>query len=213
MGETMKTIASSLTNEIIIERSRFIACITPLTKEDDFSEFCQTIRSLYPNASHYCSASVFGRAGEHQTYSDDHEPKGTAGLPMLHSLLHEGLTNIGIVVVRYFGGILLGTGGLRRAYTSSVKLALEKSDILEPVEMIVSEVKITYNQLNRLEDQLRREDCSLTVFYEDTHIRYRLVYQETYHETLSALVLRTCNYQYSLQVIERIHQYQKRREC
>lgn len=111
--------------EIIEKKSRFIATIKPVETEEEAIAFIEEIKKKYWDARHNCSAFVIGSRGELTRCSDDGEPSGTAGRPMLEVLLGEGVRNIAVVVTRYFGGVLLGTGGLVRAYTQAVKEGLE----------------------------------------------------------------------------------------
>lgn len=110
--------------EIVEKKSRFIATIRKCETEEEAVAFIEEIKKKYWDARHNCSAFVIGSRGELTRCSDDGEPSGTAGRPMLEVLLGEGVRNIAVVVTRYFGGTLLGTGGLVRAYTQAVKEGL-----------------------------------------------------------------------------------------
>lgn len=110
--------------EIVEKKSRFIATIREVESEEEAIAFIEEIKKKYWDARHNCSAFVIGSRGELTRCSDDGEPSGTAGRPMLEVLLGEGIRNIAVVVTRYFGGTLLGTGGLVRAYTQAVKEGL-----------------------------------------------------------------------------------------
>lgn len=111
--------------EIVEKKSRFIATIRKCETEEEAVAFIEEMKKKYWDARHNCSAFVIGSRGELTRCSDDGEPSGTAGRPMLEVLLGEGIRNIAVVVTRYFGGTLLGTGGLVRAYTQAVKEALQ----------------------------------------------------------------------------------------
>ncbi|MBR1930123.1 MAG: YigZ family protein [Lachnospiraceae bacterium] len=110
--------------EIVEKKSRFIATVSKCETEEDANRFIAEIKKKYWDARHNCSAFVIGSRGELTRCSDDGEPSGTAGRPMLEVLLGEELRNVVVVVTRYFGGTLLGTGGLVRAYTQAVKEGL-----------------------------------------------------------------------------------------
>ena len=110
--------------EIVEKKSRFIATVKPVDSEEEASAFIAEMKKKYWDARHNCSAFVIGEHNEIQRSSDDGEPAGTAGHPMLDVLLGEGIHNTAVVVTRYFGGTLLGTGGLIRAYTNAAKEAL-----------------------------------------------------------------------------------------
>lgn len=115
--------------EIVEKKSRFIATIRRVENEAEAVAFIEEMKKKYWDARHNCSAFVIGSRGELTRCSDDGEPGGTAGRPMLEVLLGEGIRNIAVVVTRYFGGVLLGTGGLVRAYTQAVKAGLENCSI------------------------------------------------------------------------------------
>lgn len=107
------------------KKSRFIATVRPCETEEEASAFIEEIKKKYWDARHNCSAYVIGTRGELTRCSDDGEPSETAGRPMLEVLLGSGVRNVAVVVTRYFGGVLLGTGGLVRAYTQAVQAGLE----------------------------------------------------------------------------------------
>ena len=115
--------------EIEEKKSRFIATIRPVTTEEEAVSFIEEMKKKYWDARHNCHAYVLGATGQIMRYSDDGEPGGTAGKPMLEVLLGSGVRNIAVVVTRYFGGTLLGVGGLVRAYTEGAKIALAAAEI------------------------------------------------------------------------------------
>ena len=116
--------------EIIEKKSRFIATVRPVKTEEEAIEFIESMKKKYWNATHNCSAYVLGEHFQIQRCSDDGEPSGTAGKPMLDVLLGEAIHDVVVVVTRYFGGTLLGTGGLVRAYSSSTKEGLLASKVI-----------------------------------------------------------------------------------
>ena len=111
--------------EYVEKKSRFIATVRRCESEEEATAFIEEMKKKYWDARHNCSAFVLGSRGELTRCSDDGEPSGTAGRPMLEVLTGEGIRNIAVVVTRYFGGVLLGTGGLVRAYTQAVKEGLK----------------------------------------------------------------------------------------
>lgn len=117
--------------EIVEKKSRFIATVKPVESEDEASAFIAEIKKKYWDARHNCSAFVIGARQELTRCSDDGEPAQTAGRPMLDVLLREGITNVAVVVTRYFGGVLLGTGGLVRAYQAATQAGLAASVVIE----------------------------------------------------------------------------------
>lgn len=145
------TVTRKAQAEQVIERSRFIAHITPVRTREEAEAFIDEIRADYRDATHNVPALVVGEKMQVQWASDDGEPSGTSGAPMLHFLVNKGITNTAIVVTRYFGGIKLGTGGLVRAYTSSAALALEAAGIHEVRDIREVCVRIDYSLLGRLQ--------------------------------------------------------------
>ena len=117
--------------EIVEKKSRFIATVKPVESQEEALDFIAAMKKKYWDATHNCFAFVIGENQELQRCSDDGEPQGTAGRPMLDVLLGEGIHNGAVVVTRYFGGTLLGTGGLVRAYSRSVQEGLKNSRIVE----------------------------------------------------------------------------------
>lgn len=117
--------------EIVEKKSRFIATVRPVESEAEATAFINEMKKKYWDARHNCSAFVIGENNELTRCSDDGEPAGTAGRPMLDVLLREEIHNVAVVVTRYFGGVLLGTGGLVRAYQKSTQEGLSQSTIIE----------------------------------------------------------------------------------
>lgn len=127
--ESYKVVLEGMQVELVEKKSRFIATVRPAGTEEEAVSFIDEMKKKYWDASHNCSAFVIGKRAELTRCSDDGEPSGTAGRPMLEVLLGEGIRNIAVVVSRYFGGTLLGTGGLARAYGGAVKAGLAASRI------------------------------------------------------------------------------------
>ena len=123
--ESYQTVYRGGMGEIIEKKSRFIAEVFPVSNEEEAFAHLEEIRKKHWDARHHCSAFVIGQKGQLTRCSDDGEPSGTAGRPMLEVLLGEGICDIAVVVTRYFGGVLLGTGGLVRAYSAAVKEGLK----------------------------------------------------------------------------------------
>lgn len=123
------TIASSLEEETVIRKSRFICSLGKVYSEEEAQDFIRSIKKRYWDATHNCSAYIVGEDGTARRSSDDGEPSGTAGIPMLEVLQRAGLVNVVAVVTRYFGGIKLGAGGLVRAYSGCVAEAVQHAGI------------------------------------------------------------------------------------
>lgn len=137
----MRTIKNNTINEIIIKNSRFI-CLLIKINSVDINNILDKIKSDYPKATHYCYAYLYN---DIQRFNDDGEPGGTAGMPILNVLLKEELSNVLCVVIRYFGGIKLGAGGLVRAYTKSVTECLKVTDLMDLEEGYKVRLKFNYN--------------------------------------------------------------------
>ena len=125
MLEKYKVVYKGGQDEIIEKKSRFIATVAPVESEEEALAFIEAMKKKYWDARHHCSAFTIGENNEVARCSDDGEPAQTAGRPMLDVLLGEGLHNTAVVVTRYFGGILLGAGGLTRAYGHGAKIAVD----------------------------------------------------------------------------------------
>lgn len=137
--------------ELTEKKSRFIANTRPVESEEEALAFVEEMRKQYWDARHNCWAYVIGDRGEKKRCSDDGEPSQTAGKPMLDVLTGSGVTNICVVVTRYFGGILLGTGGLVRAYSGAAKAGLEGSVIVEKKLAEKIQVVTDYNGLGKIQ--------------------------------------------------------------
>lgn len=137
--------------EITEKKSRFIATVRPVESEDEAVSFINETKKKYWDARHNCSAFVIGKRQELTRCSDDGEPAGTAGRPMLDVLLKENIHNAAVVVTRYFGGVLLGTGGLVRAYQQATKAGLSASEIIEKKDGAVLFIRTDYTGIGRLQ--------------------------------------------------------------
>ena len=137
--------------EIVEKKSRFIATVKPVDSEEEASAFIAEMKKKYWDARHNCSAFVIGEHNEIQRSSDDGEPAGTAGHPMLDVLLGEGIHNTAVVVTRYFGGTLLGTGGLVRAYSKSVQAGLAASTVLEKKKGFLLAMETDYSGIGKIQ--------------------------------------------------------------
>ena len=137
--------------EIVEKKSRFIATVRPIETEEEAVAFVNEVKKKYWDARHNCSAFVIGSRQEVTRCSDDGEPAQTAGRPMLDVLLREGITNVAVVVTRYFGGVLLGTGGLVRAYQSATQAGLAASKIIEKCLGKKLIIHTDYNGLGKLQ--------------------------------------------------------------
>ena len=150
-----------------IKKSRFICHIKRVTTEDEARNFIQAVKKEHYKATHNCSAFILGERSEMKRSSDDGEPSGTAGVPMLGVLENHQLTNVCAVVTRYFGGIKLGAGGLIRAYSSNVALAIKEIGVVHIKEQLGLRIALSYSQYQELPNflkanHLQEQDTSFT---------------------------------------------------
>lgn len=147
----MKTIYKGGEGEIVEKKSRFIATVRPAESEEEAVSFIAEMKKKYWDARHNCSAFVIGKNQELTRCSDDGEPAQTAGRPMLDVLLKEDIHNAAVVVTRYFGGTLLGTGGLVRAYQKAVAAGLSNSVIIDRKTGRLLSIQTDYNGLGKIQ--------------------------------------------------------------
>lgn len=169
VGEVMKTIKNNIENTIIIKNSKFITNIIKLNKEIDIDRFLNEIRNKYNDANHNCYAYIFENI---KKCSDDGEPSGTAGIPMMQVLEKRELSNILVVVTRYFGGIKLGASGLVRAYSNSVSTTLDKSEIINLTKGKNIDIIFNYDNIKKI-DYLIKDKTILNKEFKD-YIKYNL---------------------------------------
>lgn len=170
-----KSVYKDVVGEIEEKKSRFIAHISPVSSEEEAVSFINSIKKQYFDARHNCSAFVIGDNSELTRCSDDGEPSGTAGRPMLELLLSSGLTNVVCVVTRYFGGTLLGTGGLVRAYQGAVKAALDNAVIYEKLPGIILSVVVDYTDVGKLQHSFATDGIRVLSSDYGANVDFRIV--------------------------------------
>ena len=175
---TYKCIYEGGRGEIEEKKSRFICHVQPVETEEEAVAFINAKKKEYWDARHNCSAFVIGRNAELTRCSDDGEPPGTAGRPMLEVLLNEGIRNIAVVVTRYFGGVLLGTGGLVRAYQSAVKEGLLNSRIIEKRTGIRAVLTTDYTIAGKLQYIFDKNKYTVLEAKYDESVTFTLVIPE-----------------------------------
>ena len=161
-------LKSEATNTIIIERSRFITYMKRVKSEEEYRNYLAEIRKKHHDATHVCSAMICKNI---RRSSDDGEPSGTAGAPILGVLDKKGLDETCALVVRYFGGIKLGAGGLIRAYSSSVSECVKYAILIEEVSLPKYELKVSYETANKIDHYLRNNTILSDTAY-DTDVTY-----------------------------------------
>ncbi len=166
----MKSINKNVVNEIIINKSRFITKLIKINNEDEVKIKLDYIKKEYKDATHYCYAYITGNT---KRFNDDGEPGGTAGMPILNVLENNNLTNILCVVIRYFGGIKLGAGGLVRAYTKAVTEALNNTKIINLTDGFSVKLEFDYNKIKIIDNILK--DIKINYKEYDENIIYEFL--------------------------------------
>ncbi|MTI96107.1 MAG: YigZ family protein [Firmicutes bacterium] len=191
-----RTVASPAEAEIVIKKSRFIAQVSPVADEAEAAEFIAAIRKKHVNAAHNCHAYIVDNIT--QRSSDDGEPSGTAGRPMLEVLRKENLEHTAVVVTRYFGGILLGGGGLIRAYSQATKAGLDAAGMGRQLLFQRLTAVIDYTAYGKLENQLRERKLTVldTAFTDVVRVELGIAVGEI--EQLAAWLTDFCNGQLEL---------------
>ncbi len=156
MSKFYLTVDGVTENTVEIKRSKFIATLSHVESGEDAEAFVRAVRKRYPDATHNCYAYIADELGNETRFSDDGEPGGTAGQPMLEVLKKRGVVKAAVVVTRYFGGIKLGAGGLVAAYTDSVTEALEVAGIRRMTECAEVTVECDYSDHSAIESALTR---------------------------------------------------------
>lgn len=149
MAESIRIVYEEGTGEYTEKKSRFIATLRPVSSLNEATDFIEEMKKKYWDARHNCYAFVIGDNNEITRCSDDGEPSGTAGRPMLEVLMGEGIHNAVVVVTRYFGGVLLGTGGLVRAYQAAVKEGIGSAKIIEKTKGVLVQARFEYSLLGK----------------------------------------------------------------
>lgn len=181
MAERYNTVSGEAVSEFVEKKSRFISHVKPVASEAEAAEYIEQIKKQYWDARHNVYAYIIGKNSEMQRYSDDGEPQGTGGIPMLEVLRGAAVTDTVAVVTRYFGGTLLGTGGLVRAYTRGAKDGLAASGVIAMVLYTRIGVKVDYTtsgkvqyeimqQGHRLEDTVYAADVEFIVLIEKAKV-------------------------------------------
>jgi uncharacterized YigZ family protein len=183
-----KSIRNEASVERIIEKSRFIAYVRPVKSKEEAVDFFDEIRNLHRTATHNVPAYVIGENNNLQWTSDDGEPQGTSGPPILQMLIKEGITDVAVIVTRYFGGIKLGTGGLVRAYTGVAKEAIDAAKICNVCEMNIVTIRLDYSCLGKLKNLADGSIFSIdNIIYQD-QIIVDLRMEPEKHEKAMAIV-------------------------
>lgn len=152
------TVKKRAEDRFLEKKSEFIGYVKRVTTEEEAKEFVNEIKSMHKTATHNCYAYIVGSNMGIQRYSDDGEPQGTAGIPILEVMKKQDITDCAIVVTRYFGGVLLGTGGLNRAYTKGASVAIKAAGIVEKVEGEKIIITCSYDLHGKLQYMCNQND-------------------------------------------------------
>lgn len=175
-------------DEIIINKSKFIGTAAPVENEEEAVSFIESIRKEFKDATHNCYAYVIGENKNIQRYSDDGEPSGTAGMPILNVINQENLVNVAVVVTRYFGGVLLGAGGLVRAYTKGCKIGLESGIIVEKNLFYDVSFSLDYTLLGKMDNELLRNNFIVKDKVYQDNVMFKLIVKENEIDKIKNLV-------------------------
>lgn len=202
-GDTMKeylTIEKEASDFFIEKKSRFIGYAKPVKSQEEAVDFINTIKTKHWDATHNVYAYIL-RENNIQRYSDDGEPSGTAGVPVLDVMLKEGVTDAVVVATRYFGGTLLGAGGLVRAYSHTSKIALEAAGIITMAQCSICEVNVDYSFYERLNLFLTEYHANIlnTDFADNVRITFSV--KEVFLEDLKERLTDISNGRYTVQYL------------
>ncbi len=173
---------------MLINKSKFIGTAVPVEDEEQAQEFIESMKKEFKDATHNCYAYVIGKNKNIQRYSDDGEPSGTAGMPILNVISQENLVNVAVVVTRYFGGVLLGAGGLARAYTKGCKIALESGIIVDKDLYYDVSFNLDYTLLGKMDNELLKNNFIVKDKIYSDHVTFKLIVKEDETDEIDALV-------------------------
>lgn len=194
-----KTVEKEASDFFIEKKSRFIGYVKPVKTQDEAVEFINTIKSKHWDATHNVYAYVL-RENNIQRYNDDGEPGGTAGVPVLDVILKEGVSDVCVVATRYFGGTLLGAGGLVRAYSHTSKIALEAGKIITMAQCSVMKAEVDYSFYERFNKLLEEFGANIinTEFADNVRLTFSL--KENLSEYLNERLTDLSNGKYSAEI-------------
>lgn len=202
MKEAYFTIYQNGEHQIEIKKSKFICHLFRIENEEQAKEYIAKIKKEHYKANHNCSAYMLGENFEIQRSSDDGEPSGTAGVPMLEVLKKNQLQNTLAIVTRYFGGIKLGAGGLIRAYSTSVSEALKEIGIVQGKLQQLLDITIDYHQLGKLQNYLENEQISIQEIDYLEQITVKVAIDINQCESFQNALIDFFNNQLSIQILD-----------
>lgn len=184
----MKSIKFNIENEFIIKKSKFITKLYFVTSEIEIKNILDENKNDYKDATHICYAYILNNV---ERFNDDSEPSGTAGIPILNVLKNNNLNNVLCIVIRYFGGIKLGAGGLIRAYCSSVSEALNKTEIINVVNGKKIELTFSYDDIKKVNHIINGINIVDKQF--DENVKYIIIVKEKNVNSLINQLTELCN--------------------
>ena len=199
--------------EIEEKKSRFICNVRAVHTEEEAASFIEEMKKKYWDARHNCSAFALGSRQELTRCSDDGEPSGTAGRPMLEVLLGEGLCDVAVVVTRYFGGTLLGTGGLVRAYTQAVKAGLSESKTGGMLRVREIKIQTDYNGIGKIQYLLGKEEIAIQNADYGADVMLKIVVPEAKTQQLKKQLIEVTNGQVKMEELQHIYFVDKDKKC
>lgn len=202
----MQSVKEKTVSEIVINKSRFISVVYPIFNVEDANVCLKEVKKEYLNATHYCYAYIIGDKANLQKMSDDGEPTRTAGFPILEVLKKHNLTNVLLIVIRYFGGIKLGAGGLIRAYSSSASEVLKHVTLTKKTTTLTCSCLCNYDHLGSIDKYLRESTELLDVNY-DSNITFTFKITQDQYELVKQDLFNKNNYQDHLKVISELSEY------
>ncbi|MBS4539635.1 YigZ family protein [Clostridium sp. D2Q-11] len=189
MKDKYNTVHTYGEDLFIEKKSKFIGYSKPIESEEEAIEFINEIKQKHKDANHNVSAYVFGENSNIQRYSDDGEPTGTAGIPVLEVIKKEDLRNVVVVVTRYFGGIKLGSGGLVRAYTRGAKIGLKASLIVQKVLFNRIKARIDYTLYGKVENELNNSIYIIDDVIYDDAVNIVILSEKNKRDNLESLLM------------------------
>ncbi|MBQ2608772.1 MAG: YigZ family protein [Butyrivibrio sp.] len=190
--KTYKVVTKEGTGEIVEKKSRFIGASYIVESVEDAEKKIAEVSKKYWDARHNCYAYVIGKNSENTRCSDNGEPSGTAGKPILEVITGAGLTNTLVIVTRYFGGVLLGTGGLVRAYTQAAQAAVAASETGEMVYARQLTIEVAYNMINNVKYFLEQNKISISDPRYTENVQYDICVKEEDKEKITEGLIQKC---------------------
>lgn len=187
------TIRNYGEDSFIEKKSEFIGYAKRVENEEEAKAFVDEIKAKHKQARHNCFAYIIGSNMGIQRYSDDGEPQGTAGIPILEVMKKSGITDCAIVVTRYFGGILLGTGGLTRAYTKGASMAINNAGIIEKVKGVKLSIDINYDLLGKVQYLCTQNNWYMEEVTYEENVKFYILAEESIADTIEQEITNTTN--------------------